>query len=157
MGYPFYNEAIWKRKARNAYFSSLAVMVILWLQISENDFYHPAFVVISSIFAFFSLVQGIHYQTMWKKDYIRMEDNEILIYRGLCLPRKRISFEDIKRFKEVSTLIELHLKEDKHAQFNIDWLSNHSVKAIKETLCKKIHEEMDAVRKKEHYHAKTHY
>lgn len=136
MGFKYYNDGKWMRKGIGSFFTALLTLVVFVITSYSKESQSIVVFLLAVTACTIQVLGGIYYINLPDKDYIRIDDYAISIYRGLVIPRKKIPFDNIKKVVEVSTVIELKLKDDEQTLYP-ELLAAKDVEVLKEKLKKK--------------------
>ena len=85
-----------------------------------------------------SIYAGIKYLRMDNYDFLVIDNNGMSISRGIAIPRKYISFDDIKDVKISRNYISIKMNEGKGLKLDLKNLTVENVVLLNETLDKRL-------------------
>ncbi|WP_106495845.1 hypothetical protein [Lentibacillus sp. Marseille-P4043] len=143
MNFKYARTPKWKRASATSIIIAIINLLLLLLNAYMNGGLSALVIIVNASLAGVGVIMGIYYLNMPHKDYIRTDKQLISIHRGPVIPRKEIKFRDIQRVIVIRPIIELHMKNQKAHQFNLDWLTTDDLNEIKKILKKKTAEVSD--------------
>ncbi|MFB4168858.1 hypothetical protein [Virgibacillus sp. JSM 102003] len=137
MEFNYDNQEKWIKNGLASFGGAILFLLIITFEIYMKGYIDKVMLIIEFVPVIAGVVQGFLFMTRSEKDYIRIEDEVMSIHRGTFLPRKKVFFDEIRRYVQYDTLFILKLEDDREAQFNMDWLSKEDVGEIRDCLSDK--------------------
>ncbi|MGY0694823.1 hypothetical protein ACW2QC_18915 [Virgibacillus sp. FSP13] len=138
MRFKYVQKQKWKPAGATSIIIAITNLLLLLLNAYMNGRLSVPVIAIHVLLAGVGGIMGIYYLNMRHKDYIRIDEQRISIHRGPVIPRKQIEFDNVKKVIVISTIIELHMKNEKVHQFTSDWLAADDLDEIKNILKKRV-------------------
>lgn len=119
-----YKENILYKIAGSVYILlSLMYLGVMYFLFKDKQIYFNRFIIFIFSFIPLNFVVGAYYFKLHTIDYVRLNDNELSIYKSLILPRKKLNISEIEQGRIIGEKLILILKNGKEVAISFKLLT----------------------------------
>ncbi|WP_158633958.1 hypothetical protein [Radiobacillus deserti] len=131
----------WKKEGSSHLFYVMLGMATFYISAKNEGTISMLLFITSGSLFLSGLYHAIYYFRLPDKDYVRINDAEIIIYRG-SFSKKRILFSKISKAVEMDRKIVIHIGSPYYEEIiYTEWLSEADVRVLRRELFQKVPEE----------------
>jgi hypothetical protein len=140
VNYTYGNLTKWRNKGILSILN-LCIVTIAWIiMFASNNLSKVFFLIISAILLFygcFRIYRAVYFFQLPRKDYLIMNE-QILIIKGQFMPKKEVSFAQMKQVTKVNETIVIKLENGEEELIYLDWLDKEDSFQLWEQLKGKV-------------------
>ncbi|RWZ60164.1 hypothetical protein EQV77_02410 [Halobacillus fulvus] len=111
MSFKYAPSGEWRKKGSQAWLSICSSVLVLAIPLALNGRVEPFQVYIGIALFLLAIFQVIYFANMVRRDYIRMDEQALMIHRGILDSRKKIRFDQVSEVSCVHDVLAIRTRD----------------------------------------------